>query len=252
MTLVRVSNGKKLLGGAAATAAAIGLLIAPAPARATFECYKNAAGYQFPNGEVIIGYPETDAETRFSAGGGTRVDAPAETFYQNGTSLKGRITGEITKGGNIIRITVTRGSKYPPLIIDGAIGPDGSPQGSFVTGKLDRQNWDSPTVFPCVPGAPVNEAFTPAPEQQPVAGPPKKSTPQGLGNATVTADTDIYDKPDGQGHKIGTLRTGEVHPLMEPCRDDWCRVGQLELGGFEGLPNGTAWVYAKGFLTFSN
>ena len=39
---------------------------------------------------------------------------------------------------------------------------------------------------------------------------------------------------------------------MEPCRDDWCRVGQVELGGFEGLPNGTAWVYSKGFLTFSN
>jgi len=28
-------------------------------------------------------------------------------------------------------------------------------------------------------------------------------------------------------------------------------VGQIELGGFEGLPNGTAWVYSKGFLSFS-
>jgi hypothetical protein len=38
---------------------------------------------------------------------------------------------------------------------------------------------------------------------------------------------------------------------MEPCRDDWCRVGTIELGGFPGLPNGTAWVYSKGYLTFS-
>jgi hypothetical protein len=79
----------------------------------------------------------------------------------------------------------------------------------------------------------------------------KPATPKAPTEATVVADTDIYDKPDGKGQKIGTLSVGEVHPLMEPCRDDWCRVGQIELGGFEGLPNGTAWVYAKGFLTFS-
>lgn len=70
-------------------------------------------------------------------------------------------------------------------------------------------------------------------------------------HATVIADVDIYDKPDGNGKKIGTLYVGEEHPLMEPCRDDWCRLGAIELGGFEGLPNGTAWVYSKGYLTFS-
>ena len=58
--------------------------------------------------------------------------------------------------------------------------------------------------------------------------------------ATVDVATDIYDKPDGKGQKIGTLYPGEVHPLMEPCHNDWCRVGQIELGGYEGLPNGTA------------
>ncbi|HEX3283708.1 MAG TPA: hypothetical protein VHT50_03365 [Mycobacterium sp.] len=69
--------------------------------------------------------------------------------------------------------------------------------------------------------------------------------------ATVDVATDIYDKPDGTGKKIGTLYPGEVHPVMEPCHDDWCRVGQIELGGYEGLPNGTAWVYTKGFITLS-
>ena len=38
---------------------------------------------------------------------------------------------------------------------------------------------------------------------------------------------------------------------MEPCHDDWCRIGGIELGGYEGLPNGTAWVYTKGFITLS-
>jgi hypothetical protein len=72
-----------------------------------------------------------------------------------------------------------------------------------------------------------------------------------LTQATVDVATDIYDKPDVKGQKIGTLYPGEVHPLMEPCHDDWCRVGQIELGGYEGLPNGTAWVYTKDFVTLS-
>jgi hypothetical protein len=80
----------------------------------------------------------------------------------------------------------------------------------------------------------------------PVASPDTPPT-----QATVVVETNIYDKPDGKGKEIGTLEPGEVHPLMEPCRDDWCRVGTIELGGFPGLPNGTAWVYSKGYLTFS-
>jgi hypothetical protein len=80
------------------------------------------------------------------------------------------------------------------------------------------------------------------------AAPPADKSPT---EATVDVATDIYDKPDGKGQKIGTLYPGEVHPLMEPCHDDWCRVGQIELGGYEGLPNGTAWVYTKGYITLS-
>jgi hypothetical protein len=251
---VSLANGNKLFGCATA-AAAIGLLITPAPAQARpdSECYSSAAGYQFPGGEVVIVYPETDAETHFNAPRGTHVDAPAETFYKNGTSLKGRITGDITKGGNIIRLTVTRGPKYPPLILDGAVVQNNTAAGSFAFENNDRQLWESPTQLACVPGAPVEDQplkpAGPKPAQEPLQQ--QNPAPQGLGNATVVADTDIYDKPDGKGQKIGTLFTGEVHPLMEPCRNDWCRVGQLELGGFPGLPNGTAWVYAKGYLTFS-
>jgi hypothetical protein len=67
----------------------------------------------------------------------------------------------------------------------------------------------------------------------------------------VDKATDIYDKPDGNGQKIGELVPGTSFPIMEPCHDDWCRIGGIELGGYEGLPNGTAWVYTKGYITFS-
>jgi hypothetical protein len=31
--------------------------------------------------------------------------------------------------------------------------------------------------------------------------------------------------------------------------DDWCGIGQIELAGFPGLENATAWVYTKGYAT---
>ena len=117
-----------------------GLLIVPAPAQAGPDCYKEAAGYQFGGGEVIIHYPETDAETKFSAPRGITVDAPAETFYQNGTSLTGRVSGTIDKGGNWINLTVTRGSKYPPLLLSGAVQPPNNrPAGNFTYENHDMQ-----------------------------------------------------------------------------------------------------------------
>lgn len=178
-----MSNSRRLVAAAAA-AAAVGLLITPAQAQARpeFECYKQAAGYQFPGGEFVIHYPETDAETRFNAPKGLTVDAPAETFYENGTSLKGRVTGKIEKGGNIIRMTVTRGPKYAPLIIDGAVDFDNAASGSFAWENHDRQLWDSPTQLACVPGAPIEErpapAPAPAPAPEPVAAQQPAPAPQ--------------------------------------------------------------------------
>lgn len=204
-------------------------------------------GYQFPGGAVTIDYPGI-GETHFTTRTGTHVDASAETFYQNGTSLKGTITGDITKG-SLINLTVTRGSKYPPLLLSGSVGPDNRGHGAYTYENHDTASWDMNEELNCVP-VPPPPAPAPAPDNRPIAGPDKPAA-KTLGTATVVADTDMYDKPDGQGQKIGTLLAGEQHPLMEPCRDDWCRVGTIELGGFPGLPNGTAWVYAKGFLTFS-
>lgn len=169
----------KLVGGAA-TAAAIGLLVTPqaqavppAPL-APPDCYSEAAGYQFAGGEVVLHYPAIDAETRFNAPKGITVDAPAETFYQNGTSLKGRVTGKIDKGGNWINLTVTRGSKYPPLLLSGAVQPNNTPAGNLTYENHDMQAWDSPTRLICIPGAPVEDRPLPAPAPapaEPVAAP---------------------------------------------------------------------------------
>jgi hypothetical protein len=226
-----ISNSYKLVGGAA-TVAAIGFLITPAaPAQADYDCYKQG-GYQFPGGEVVIHYPETDSETRFRVvKGDTHVNTAAETFYQNGTSLTGRITGDMEKGGNIIRLQVTRGSKYEPLILDGAIGPDGTPQGSFVTGALDRQLWDSPTVFACIPGPPVEDKL-PAPDgTNPVATATTSATVGG-GGADVfnIAHNDVPDPANGvQGMKIATLPAGAGVGLAGPCKDGWCRVNEASI-----------------------
>jgi hypothetical protein len=190
---VSSSNSKKLIGGAAA-AAAIGLLITPAPAQALPpaplappDCYREAAGYQFAGGEVIIHYPETDAETKFSAPRGITVDAPAETFYENGTSLKGRVSGTIDKGGNWINLTVTRGSKYSPLLLTGAVLPNNTPAGNFTYENHDMQAWDSPTKLVCIPGAPVEDRPIPAPAPAPAPAPEPVAAPAPANTAPTEA-----------------------------------------------------------------
>ncbi len=128
---------------------------------------------------------------------GTHVDASAETFYQNGTSLKGTITGDITKG-SLINLTVTRGSKYPPLLLSGSVGPDNRGHGAYTYENHDTALWDMNEELNCVPvPPPPAPAPAPAPDNRPVAGPDKPAA-KTLGTATVVADTDMYDKPDGQ------------------------------------------------------
>jgi hypothetical protein len=237
---------------AATTLAAAGAaLVMPAVSQAA-----PCAAYQFPGGEVQINYQAINGQTVFTTqNASTTVDTTNVTHYPDGGDTSGTLTGYIHGVG--IHLEVGRGSKYKPNILDGLIGPDNRAHGTLVVAG-EKQNWDSNTEFSCVAN-PEPEKVGPSPNQTGSNSggqqEPKKLAPdqpaQGLGTATVIADTDIYDKPDGQGKKIGTLFAGETHPLMEPCRDDWCRVGQIELGGFEGLPNGTAWVYSKGFLTFS-
>lgn len=187
-----LSNGAKL-GGAVTLTAAIGLLITPAPAQtmppaplAPPDCYKEAAGYQFAGGEVVLHYPEIDAQTKFNAPRGITVDAPAETFYANGTSMTGRVSGKIDKGGNWINLTVTRGSKYPPLLLSGAVQPDNTPAGNLTYENHDMQSWDSPTQLICIPGAPVEDRPVPAPKPAPAPEPVAAPAPAAPANTAPT------------------------------------------------------------------
>ena len=180
------SFGKKLCGAATA-AGAIGMLISPAPALAAPDCYREAAGYQFAGGQVVLHYPDADAETRFDAPRGITVDAPAETFYGNGTSLKGRVSGKIDKGGNWINLTVTRGSKYPPLLLSGAVEPDNTPAGNLTYENHDMQPWDSPTQLICIPGAPVEDRPLPRPAPAPASEPVAQQPAPPAGQAPTEA-----------------------------------------------------------------
>ncbi len=223
---------------AAAAAAAVGLLIltpSPAQARPDSECYSQG-GYQFPGGPVVLHYPETDSETRFDAPRGLSVDAPGVTVFQSGVRLKGQVTGSIEKGGNVIRLKVTR-EGYEPLFLDGAVGPDNTMSGSFAWENHDRQLWDSPTQMACVPGAPppIPDEFKRKPSATVAGGP---------ADVFNIAHTDVPDPVNGiQGAKIATLPEGAVVLLEGDCKDGWCRVNEAS------IPQGFGFV-EQGHLAF--
>ena len=86
------------MGGAAALAA-IGFLVTPtAPAQADYDCYKQG-GYQFPGGEVVIHYPETDSENGSGSSRAIRTSTPLRRPSTERHQLDGRITGDMEKGG---------------------------------------------------------------------------------------------------------------------------------------------------------
>jgi hypothetical protein len=143
----------------------------PTPAAAAAErvLRRPPGGYQFPGGAVTITYPNVGSQTRFTTKTGTHVDTSAETFYPNGTSMKGRITGDITKG-SLINLTVTRGSKYPPLLLSGSVLPDNTGHGAYTFENHDVAEWDMDVELNCVP-VPDQPQPQSQPENKPVAGP---------------------------------------------------------------------------------
>jgi hypothetical protein len=232
----KTSVNRSALLAAVAALCAVGLLASPAAHAES--CTVNGDRFVLHQSN---GFDTTVAANGSAIGPAVRVTEGAD--IGPGGSASGTIAGR-TIQFDVVWDTNQAGLEGDPgtAHFTGTIGENVAH--GTVTGKsyvIDGRNfwvsapWDS-----------VGFPFTCTVDQNP---PADRKT---LGDATVVADTDIYDKPDGKGQKIGTLLAGEVHPLMEPCRHDWCRVGQIELGGFPGLPNGTAWVYAKDYLTFSN
>jgi hypothetical protein len=95
---------------------------------------------------------------------------------------------KIDKGGNWINLTVTRGSKYPPLLLSGAVQPpDNTPAGNLTYENHDMQPWDSPTQLICIPGAPVEDRPLPRPAPAPAPEPVAQQPAPPAGQAPTEA-----------------------------------------------------------------
>jgi hypothetical protein len=211
-----ISHAKKL-AGAATAAAAIGLMVTPGPAQAA---PANCDGYQFPGGRVTIFYPNIKAQTQFDTiAGGTHVDTQATTVYPQ-SSMPGTVIGDIN--GNNIHLEVTRQGvqrEYPPLILDGAVGPDDRGHGTY-TYEQGSGNWDSDAPMKCIAKA--------------QAPPPAAATSATVigGDADVfnIAHNDVPDPVNGiQGAKLATLPDGTQVGLEGPCKAGWCRVNEASI-----------------------
>jgi hypothetical protein len=168
------SNGKKL-AGAATVAAAIGLLIIPAPAAQSAPA--DCAGYQFPGGRVTIHYPNIGQAEFDTVAGGTHVDTRATTVYSGDNNMPGTVIGDIN--GNKIHLKITRegaNRDYPAMILDGDVGPDNRGHGGYTYKGGDPGTWDSLEEMKCIPKP---AAPPPAGEPEPV-GPAPKPVPQEL------------------------------------------------------------------------
>jgi hypothetical protein len=162
----------RTLAGAAAAAASIGLLITPAPAQAA---PADCNGYQFPGGAITIFYPNINAKTQFDTiAGGTHVDTKVTTVYPQ-SNMPGTVIGDIN--GNNIHLKVTRegtSRDYPPLILDGEVGPDDRGHGRY-TYEQGSGTWDSDAPLKCIPKP--KEEPKPAPAAEPAPVEPKPLAP---------------------------------------------------------------------------
>jgi hypothetical protein len=76
------------------------------------------------------------------------------------------------------------------------------------------------------------------------AAPPKGNYSLGPPEVAVNADVDIYDKPRGEGQKLGILRKDSKVSLFERRPDQWCGVS----GRAVATPTGAGFVWCgKGF-----
>jgi hypothetical protein len=221
------SDSKKLVGYAAAVAT-IGCLANAAPAQAypPAPLAPNCSSYQFPGGTVTLNYPKIGHTVFNLAVPSPHVDTGATTFYDNGTSLDGSVTGDIS--GTKVHMTVTR-EGYPPLVLDGDIGSGNRAHGNVVFRKNDPPApWDSSEEFSCTASTPTDQGSS-SQNGFVVAGP--------VGIYNIAAD----ENGDAHGHvgmRIGTLEDGQLVVIAPggPCaKDSWCKIvmpGDPEHVGF--------------------
>jgi hypothetical protein len=189
------------------------------------------------------GHPENQAQEFYKDGNQVIVDS-------NGHLPGGGInapfgsaqTGEVHGGINGDTITFKIVWAYPTNgsnvngysgTIDQAGRASGVVQNSI---NAIKTNWNFDHDFTC--GAPVGNPAqnVPKPNNAPPANqaPPASKAPavQAPPAAhTVTGDVDLYDKPGGNGKKIGMLKKGDAVTLKGPCpmqtndgNKGWCEV----------------------------
>jgi hypothetical protein len=109
----------------------------------------------------------------------------------------------------------------------GHIDDQGISTGTVTNNQGVTNKWRGSLGHTCVSAPPAPAPPAPAPP-----APPKQIGKQKT--ATVTADTDLYDKPSHEGgKKIGVLRQGDVAKVVKPCQPEaWCQLRE---------PEGWAW-----------
>jgi hypothetical protein len=186
------SYGTKFVGGAA-TAAAIGLLITPAPAQAA---PADCNGYQFPGGTVSLHQSGIGATTTFDTiSGGTHVDTKAFTDYPEGGDMPGTVIGDIN--GTSITLKVTRegaNRDYAPLNFKGDVGPDDRAHGTVTWTGGDGGTWDSMGPMKCIPKP---AAPPPAAEPEPVGPAPKPQEVAAPAEAAPAPEQAAAPAPEG-------------------------------------------------------
>ncbi len=120
----------------------------------------------------------------------------------------------------------------------GHIDDQGISTGTVTNNQGVTNKWRGSLGHTCVstPPAPAPAPPAPAPPAPAPPAPAPPAPPKAIGKktATVTTDTDLYNKPSHEGgKKIGVLRQGDVVKLVERCQPEaWCQLRE---------PEGWAW-----------
>jgi hypothetical protein len=233
-----------LLAAATSTCVA-GLLTVTVPAQADPAC----ASYEFPPGTevhliqsdkwtVVIPASGTQLNGKAKGDGPIRGGAFSGTAEVRATRTEGSPTGGIVDGTKIdFTIDWDNGHRSHYY---GSVKGDGRATGErddvrSVGAGPDNTTWHTAAPLTCIAAAapPALPAPAKAAEPDPAVPQPVKPT------ATVTAGTDVYDAPDGDGKEVGVFLTvGRQLQIVDPgCRDDWCHLAVAE------APGGIGWVY---------
>lgn len=153
---------------------------------------------------------------------------PGAVVSTNGINpIYGKATGSIA--GNTIDFIVDWNDNQGQAHYTGTIGPDGIAKGT-ATGNVVPINLWNPGTWTST--APLNCSDVQTGPAQP------------QGSVTVKQASDVYDAPDGKGHRIGpqsyNLAPGRTLTLVQPCANDWCLLNIPD----PQVKGGQGWVYA--------